>query len=189
MFIALTILMTALSVALVLRVAGREPHSREGVNETFRYPVVFRRLLFLGIPIFSLFGAYAVTTIPPGKSHSGETLIVGIGFGAAILAIALSFVWMCRFSALVSENTLIVQQMWRTRTIPFVDVRKMVVLQGFKGSRDLALFDSQGRRVFTVGGSIQDFDDMVHLLKRRFSHRGVVFRLRDVLGKWSEHEL
>ena len=167
-FVALTYALTTLSVAILLLVASRDHHVITGEAEIFIYPRVYR--LFFAVAFLGFLVAGALISAGVNSSLRTaifEKIVSGIGATIACTLSLAGFVWVYRYSITISRTELYQRGVFKQRFFALSDVGEVVVLQGFRGARDLIVRDRSGKQLLRVGGTIQDFDDLVRLVEAR----------------------
>ena len=84
----------------------------------------------------------------------------------------------------MGEEGLTVSRMWSSAHMQFSEIRELVVVVGGR-LNDRLTVRSANNRTLRLGGGIQDFADLVWLIKSR-SPRGAKMRECDELGKWQD---
>jgi hypothetical protein len=83
----------------------------------------------------------------------------------------------------VSGSVISVKSIFRTSTAKFSELQKILVT-GNPGET-LVVIDRAGRRVFYAYDDLQDFADLVYLLKSKSAQYNVEARIKDQWGRWS----
>lgn len=171
MFIAVTYGLTALTAGILLYLARKQHHVATDGVDVFRYPNMWR-YMFAGAFAFFLAAGFYVGSDVPSTSHAvtGEWLISWMGC-AVFCALCLGgLVWSISYSVAVSSAALEVRTLLGKRLVNYSEVRSVSLRQGLRGARDLVLSDRSGKVLLSVGGTIQDFDELVRLVRSRVSH-------------------
>jgi len=180
MFVATTYLLTALTVWALLVIAGRQRHQGSGDVEVFRYPAVYRYFFAGSVPFFVLAGLYStVLGGRPPHPFPGEWIFSAITCSVFCALGLYGYLWMSRYSILVSGISISVRSVFTARSFTADQIQSITVLNGYRGARDVFLRDADGRLLMRVGGTIEDFDELVSLLRAKTKGRDVVFRQRD----------
>ena len=186
MFVATTYFLTALTVWALVALASRQHHQRLGDTRIFRYPAVYRYFFTAVFFFFVGAGFYSIATIPPSPVARAEWFISVVVSGLFCVLSLFGLAWTLRRYVAASETAVLVQGILKQRQFKFTDVQSITVLNGFRGARDLRVCDSSGQLLMTVGGTIEDFDDLVALMRSRTRGQHVLFRERDALGQWHD---
>ena len=157
-------------------------HCVEGELHVFRYSPIVAWAYILGPP---LMGAVAYFTA------YGLTLLPAIESGAAVAISALSLgllslvgIWYRSFSITVDPNGVLTRSIFRQRAAKFSELQKILVT-GYP-SKTLVVVNNSGKRVLSAYSDLQDFAELVYLLKLNSAKYHVEARVRDKWGKWSE---
>jgi hypothetical protein len=172
MFIVVTYALTVITVGVILYFAGRQHHVKFGNSEVFRYPPVFRYLFAGAFLLFLAAGFYTTQSTPTSDAAAGERVL---SWAACIAFCSLSlwgFLWTLRYAIVISGSTILVKGFLSSRSFTTQDMRSTEVRQGVRGARDLIVRDSVGHVLLKVGGTIQDFDDLLHLIRSNIPSNG-----------------
>lgn len=164
--------MTTLSVGLVLFFAGRQHHDRDGDTEVFRYAPVLRFLFAGAFLLFLIAGFYPAKLNEPTGAGTGER-IISWAISATFCALSLyGFLLTVRYRIVVAKSTIVVNGLLNSHSFTTTEVRSVEVHRGFRGARDLVVRDSSGHVLLKVGATIQDFDELLHLIRSRSPTNG-----------------
>jgi hypothetical protein len=184
MFIAVTYLLTLLSVTLLLWLARKQHRARGIDGDQFGYPAVFRYFFLLAFLFFLGAGFYSTRGGTAAHPFEGEMMLswaTAAGFcGLAIWGLLL----FTRFSVTIVGTTVTVTGIVSRRSFDLRDVHEAVVLEGYRGAKDLILSDRSGHALLKVGGTIEDFEELVDLVRGGLAEYQVILRRRDALGAW-----
>jgi hypothetical protein len=184
LFVAATYILTVLTVWLVVAIASRQHHLvSEGVA-TFRYPALYRYLFSVMLAVFLAAGMYTVEWHPLRRATQWENAI-SVTISTAFCATCLYGYWLARrYRIVVSGRSIVVHKTFNVVEFTFDQIHSISVLRGYRGASDLHVFDSEGKVLLSVGGTIEDFEELVRLIRSKCRGRAVVFRERDTFGRW-----
>jgi hypothetical protein len=175
-----------LTIGGLVAFASRQHHQRIDHADVFRFASVYRYFFAVMFLFFVGCGFYSLATIRPSPAARVEWLISMIICTFFCSGALFGLAWSMRFSIAVSEASVLVQGIFKPRKFDLTDVHSITVLNGFRGAKDLRVYDSAGRVLVAVGGTIEDFQELVGLLRRKASGRNVLVRERDGAGQWQE---
>lgn len=184
MFVAITALLTGLTVSLLVKVASRQRHRAAGEIAVFRYPTLYQYFFGAMFVVFAAGGLYAVHSSPVGNTAPWEAAVSTIVFGAFCVFCLRGLLLTRCYRILVTERSVKVHKIRGTVEFTFDRVHSMTVLRGYRGAKDLRVLDEKGSLLLSVGGTVQDFEELVSLIRSRCRGKSVVFRERDGFGKW-----
>jgi hypothetical protein len=184
LFIVITTFLTGLTVWLLVTTASRQRHLVSDGVEVFRYPTLYQYFLCVMFGVFAAAGMYTAVLHPARNAAPWEAAVSITVFGA-LCALCLYGLSLARwYRIVVSESSVVVHKIGGAVEFTFDQVRGLTVLRGHRGAKDLHVLDQEGRLLLSVGRTIQDFDELVSLIRSRCRNRAVVFRERDSLGNW-----
>ena len=183
MITAVSLIVVQLVLLLVSSIAGRNHHLSETDEDIFRYPPAIRRSLFVGGLFVVGAGGLVFSTVPPTGAAAAPFVIGGL-FGGMALADLYLYLYFSKYALRVDEEGLTVSGMWPSALMRFSEIRELVVVVGGR-LNDRLTVRSTNNVTLRLGGGIQDFADLVCLIKSR-SPRGTKIRECDELGKWRE---
>jgi hypothetical protein len=157
-------------------------HSIEGEVQVFRYTAIVAWAYILGPPLLGIVGyllAYGPTLSPSVESKSA--MAVAILSACLLMLVGL---WYRSFSITVSGSTICIRSIFRTTTAQFSDLEKILVTGS--PAKTLVVIDKTGKRVFSAYDDLQDFADLIYLLKSNSAQYNVEARIKDQWGRWSE---
>jgi hypothetical protein len=184
LFVAITIFLTGLTVWLLVTAASRQRHQASGDIDVFRYPTLYQYFFGVMFWAFAAIGVYTVHWHPARNMAPWEAVVSTVGFGAMCVLCLYGLSLTRWYRVVVSERSVKIYKIGGSVEFTFDQVHSMTVLHGYRGARDLRIFDDKNGLLLSVGGTIQDFDELVWLIRSRCSNRAVVFRERDAFGKW-----
>jgi hypothetical protein len=170
-----------LGIYLALKKVYAARHSVDGELQIFRYRPIVAWAYIVGPPsmgVVAFLLAYGPTLSPVVDSAAAlaiSALAVGL--------LTLVGIWYRSFSITVDRSCVSTRSIFRRRTAKFSDVQKILVT-GYP-SKTLVVIDNSGRRVLSAYGDLQDFGDLIYLLKSKTAGYQVEARIKDKWGKWS----
>jgi hypothetical protein len=181
-FVAITYALTVFTVSGLLWFARRQHRTKREIGELFAYPSVYRYFAAFMILFFLAAGFYAThggAAKRPAEFESTISWLMAGGFcGLAMWALLL----FTRYSISIVGTTVRINGILTERSFDLREVREAVVLEGYRGARDLLVSDASGQILMKVGSTIQDFDDLIDVLRRGLAEYGVAVRRRDMMG-------
>jgi hypothetical protein len=157
-------------------------HSIQGDVQVFRYTAIAAWAYIVGPPLLGIVAyllAYGPTLSPSVESRGAVAVAI-----VSICLFSLVGVWYRSFSITVSGSAISIRSIFRTSTAQFSELQKILVT-GNPG-KTLVVIDRAGKRVFSAYGNLQDFADLVYLLKSNTTKYNVEARIKDRWGRWSE---
>jgi len=185
MITGLTVVLTSLTIVILLTFGARQRHRFADGVDVFRYPSVFVWTAFAGIIFFSAVPFIVYFLATPNKNPAQLYLPVAI-FGSIALLMAWAYLHMRKFYVAVSDATLEIGGIGATRVVPFRDVRRIVIVEGGKGGKELSAYDRENRLLLRTSSVIQDFEELLSMVMQRIPARDVQRDHRDKWGKWSK---
>ena len=183
MITAVSLIVVQLALLLVSSFAARNHHVSENDADIFRYPPVIRRSLFVGGLLVVGAGGLVYSTVPPTGAAAAPFVIGGL-FGGMAFADLYLYVYFSKYVLRVDEKGLTVSGLWPSAYMQFSEIRELVVVVGGR-LNDRLTVHSANNGTLRLGGGIEDFADLVWLIKSR-SPRGTKLRECDEFGKWQE---
>lgn len=185
MITALTYLLVSVSLAVLLYFGAKEHHQvREGV-EIFRFQSALVWAIFCVAPVWMLCGAFIYSTYPPGLPNGIQLYFLITMFTVPPVGYVLAYLYAKKFYIEIDDRCIRIGGLRQERSIPYGDIRKIVLVQGAKGSMELSLFDARDQRILKASNSLQDFMNLVDLIKEHTRDNEVLIKYRDKWGKWS----
>jgi hypothetical protein len=124
------------------------------------------------------------STVPPAGAAAASFAVGGV-FGAPALVDLYSYFYFSKYALRVDEQGLTVSGVWSSAHTRFSEIRELMVVNGGR-LKDRLTVRSADNGTLRLGGGIQDFADLVWLIKRRSPPRGTKVRECDEFGKWRE---
>jgi hypothetical protein len=169
-------------IYIALRKIRNAHHSIEGEVQVFRYTAIVARAYMIGPPLLGI-AAYLVTFGPTLSPSVESPSAVGISI-LSVCLLSLVGIWYRSFSITVNGCAVSVRSIFRNTTAQFSEIQKILVT-GSPG-RTLVVTDKSGKRVLSAYDDLQDFADLVYLLKSKSAQYHVEARIRDRWGRWSD---
>jgi hypothetical protein len=185
MITGLSYALVAITVAILLWFAGRQRHDRRDGADLFRYPSMLLTVIGMLTPAYGLMGAFIYSRYPQGPSKMSLLRLAAV-FGLFIVGNSLVYLYLRSFSVEITDTLLTVRSFIGIRSVRFADVRTVCCIAGRRGGAELRLLGSGDRQLFKIGSTIQDFDELVTLIRNNSQMRGVRLRECDRSGRWSE---
>jgi hypothetical protein len=182
MVTAVTVLMVSLALGLLASISSRDHHKEIDEVEIFRYPRVLIRFFAFGAPVVPLIGLLVFSTF----SQPTVTVYVALGlvFGGMTVCDLYFCSYLRSYSCELSRDSIVVRAFGRTRMVRFTDIKEITFVVGGRLNDRLTVVCRDGPDL-RLGGGIQDFEDLVSLIKNRVSV-GTRVRERDIVGHWHE---
>jgi hypothetical protein len=180
---AVSLIVVQLVLLLVSSFAARNHHVSENDEDIFRYPPVIRRSLFVGGLFVVGAGGLVYSTVPPTGAAAAPFVIGGL-FGGMALADLYLYLYFSKYALRVAEEGLTVSGLWSSAHMQFSEIRELVVVVGGR-LNDRLTVRSANNGTLRLGGGIQNFADLVWLIKSKSPH-GTKIRECDEFGKWRE---
>jgi hypothetical protein len=180
---AVSLIVVQLVLLLVSSFAARHHHASENDEDIFRYPTAIRRSLFVGGLFVVAAGGLVYSTVPPTGAAAAPFVIGGL-FGGMALADLYLYFYFSEYALRVDKEGLTVSGMWASAHMQFSEIRELVVVVGGR-LNDRSTVRSANNGSLRLGGGIQDFADLVWLIKSRAPH-GTKIRECDEFGKRRE---
>ena len=184
MLIGLTYLMTSVTVGLLLFLAAREHHRSRNGTDTFRYPKALLNALAFLTPVYGVLAAFIYLRDPQVPKGPGFLFALVVIFGAFIVGNTLAYFYFRAFAIQITGTDIVLTTWKGTRSIPFGDIRTMLIARGRPGVADLTLLDGQNRRLLKAGSSIEGLDDLIFLIKD--NTRDLQVREKGGSGQWTK---
>jgi hypothetical protein len=178
----LGIMMVNVGIFAAIRKIYSAHHSIEGDDQVFRYTAIVAWTYIVGPPVLGVV-AYFVA-FGPTLSPSVESKAAVITAILSVCLLSLVGIWYRSFSITVSSSGISVRSIFRNSTAQFSEIKKILVT-GSRG-RTLVVIDKNGKRVLSAYDDLQDFGDLVYLLKSKGANYHVEARVKDEWGKWSD---
>jgi hypothetical protein len=173
------------TLAVILYLAAREHRQKSGETYIFRYPTIWLRVIAFLTPVYSCAALFIYSRDPLVPRSSGFILTLAVLFGGMTVFHALGYFYLKLYEVRVSGGRLYVKIWSREKSISFDQVNQILVVKGGNGVTELTLLDDNGRVLYKVGSTIQDFADLVSLVEECASaRRDVTVRRRDEFGRW-----
>jgi hypothetical protein len=169
-------------IYLAIRKVYSARHSIESDIQVFRYTAIVAWTYILGPPLLGIVAyllAYGPTLSPSVESRGAVAVAI-----SSICLLSLVGIWYRSFSITVSGSAISIRSIFRTSTAQFSELQKILVT-GNPG-KTLVVIDRAGKRVFSAYDDLQDFADLVYLLKSKAAQYNVEARIKDRWGRWSE---
>jgi hypothetical protein len=183
-----TILLGVLAVVILnagifvaIRSVRNARHSVEGDVQVFRYTSIVAWAYIIGPPLLGV-GAYLMAfgpTLSPSVESTSALIVAIVSAGL----LSLVGIWYRSFSIAISGSEICVRSIFRNTTAQFSELQKIVVT-GSPG-RTLVVIDKTGKRVLSAYDDLQDFADLVYLLKAKSAQYNVESQIKDRWGRWS----
>jgi hypothetical protein len=171
-----------LVLTVLLQLAARDAHETTEDRDIFRFPRILVNSLRVAVFVPGLLGVLIYRTFSaPGVL---DTAVLIAGFSAMTVILLAMFIQVATFSVAVSKQCLKLNVRKRQRTLYFEHIREVVVVWPWRGNGRLDLMDASGARLCRIDGGVQDFDQLVYLVKLYCPH-GATTRERDVRGHWT----
>jgi len=123
--------------------------------------------------------AYGLTLSPTVESRPAVAIsVLSVGL------LSLVGIWYRSFSITVDPNGILTRSIFRQRAARFSELKKILVT-GYP-SKTLVVVNNSGKRVLSAYDDLQDFGELVYLLKSKSAKYHVEAKFRDQWGKWSE---
>jgi hypothetical protein len=180
---AVSLIVVQLVLLLVSSVAARSHHASDNDEDIFRYPPAIRRSLFVGGLFVVGAGGLVYSTVPPTGAAAAPFVIGGL-FGGMALADLYLYFYFSKYVLRVNKSGLAVSGIWSSANMQFSEIRDLVVVVGGR-LNDRLTIRSANNGTLRLGGGIQDFADLVWLIKSRSPH-GTKIRECDESGKWRD---
>jgi hypothetical protein len=183
MITGLTYLLTAVTLAILVAIGGRQRHEATSDRDFFRYQSVYVWTAFAGIIFF--LAAPFVVYIVPSKNDTPSQLYDAMGVFWSIAALmGWGFLYMRKHCIEINGDIVSIHRIRRSYDIALRDVSRFVLVQGGRGGQELSLYDFKDKRLLFAASTLQDFDGLVATIKSKLSHHAVRYEYRDRLGKW-----
>jgi hypothetical protein len=137
-------------------------------------------------PMYGAMAAFIYTRDPQIERSAGFIFSLAIVFGVFIIGNTIAYFYFRSYSIEVNSAQLIVSSWGHRKFIRWDEVAIISAVVGFRGGREMTLFNKDKKLIFKIAGSIEDFDDLVWTVKNNTRHRRVLIRERDRYGKWAE---
>jgi hypothetical protein len=180
---AISLIVVQLVLLLVSSLAAGNHHISENDEDIFRYPPAIRRSLFVGGLLVVGAGGLVYSTVPSTGAAAAPFVIGGL-FGGMALADLYLYFYFSKYVLRVNKAGLAVSGIWSSANMQFSEIRDLVVVVGGR-LNDRLTIRSANNGTLRLGGGIQDFADLVCLIKSRSPH-GTKIRECDEFGKWRE---
>lgn len=169
-------------IFLAIRKIYGAHHTREGELHVFRYsPIVAWAYIAgpLSLGVVAYVTAYGLTLSPAVESRTAVAIsVLSVGL------LSLVGIWYRSFSITVDPNGVLTRSIFRQTAANFSELRRIVVT-GYP-ARTLVVVDNSGKRVLSAYDDLQDFGELVYLLKLKSAKYHVEAKIRDQWGKWSD---
>jgi hypothetical protein len=184
-FSGFSYLVASLIVAGLLRFAGNQRHETREKVDIYRYPSLLLRAIIFFTPVYGVVAMF-IYHISPQKPSGPGLLIFVLLFGGLMIANTFSYLYFKHFSIEMSDEAFTIRTLMRVKTVPFSEVRRVLVIHGARSGTALRLAGRSDEKLLKIGSSLEDFDSLVWLVKKNAHKRGIAVRERDRAGKWSE---
>jgi hypothetical protein len=91
-----------------------------------------------------------------------------------------------KFCVEVASDSFKIRTMFKEKVVPFFDVGRMNLLEGGKGEHVLSVLGRDGKELIRFSESLEDFDVLTELFKKRAAHMKIPFFYRDCHNHWSQ---
>ncbi len=157
-------LLASVVLASVLpRLAAARGHDEHDDAETYRYSIALERGLFALVILAGVTVAVVFLARPPavdGNAWARHALsVLGVGLPALVHAFVFSY------RVRIDARRIDVGSAFGRRSVELAAIASIVMARG-RGA-DLVLYGRDGRRLATIGGSIQDVDSLLATLELR----------------------
>jgi hypothetical protein len=123
--------------------------------------------------------AYGLTLSPAVESRAAVAIsVLSVGL------LSLVGIWYRSFSITVDPNGVLTRSIFRERAANFGELQRIVVT-GYP-AKTLVVINNSGKRVLSAYDDLQDFGELVYLLKSKSAKYHVEAKIRDQWGKWSD---
>ena len=160
----LTYLLVSVILALMMPflTSGRG-HDERGDTETYRYSILFGRLFLVVIVLAGVaLAAACISWTPTGKGAAWVLpgfAILGVGLPA------LGHAYVSSYRVCIDSSRIEVRSVVGRRSVELSAIASIAVRR--RRGVDLVLHTRDGRRLASIGGSVQDFDALLATLERR----------------------
>jgi hypothetical protein len=182
-----TVLLAVLAVVILnagilvaIRSIRNARYSVERDVQVFRYTAVVARLTLLDRRCLA-WGVYLVTFGPTLSSSVQSTSALALAV-LSVCLLSLVGIGYRSFSITISGSEISVRSIFRNSTVQFSELQKILVT-GNSG-RTLVVIDKNGKRVLSAYDDLQDFSDLIYLLKAKSAQYNVEARRKDRWGRW-----
>jgi hypothetical protein len=178
----LAIVSANVGIYFAIKTIYSTPHSVDGESQVFRYSPIVAWTYILGPPLVGVVAfltAYGPTLSPVVDSPIAEAIsALSVGL------LSLVGIWYRSFSITVDHNGLVTRSIFRKQSATFSELQTILVT-GYP-TKTLVVTAKSGKRVFSAYGDLQDFGDLIYLLKSKSAEYHVEAKIRDKWGGWSE---
>ncbi|MDB6008711.1 MAG: hypothetical protein JWL65_961 [Gammaproteobacteria bacterium] len=174
---------SVLVLTVLIQLAARESHEASEEWDVFRFP----KVLIISLRVAAFVPGLLGLLIYHSFSNPGileMTVLAGI-FGLMTLIVVAMLAQVSTFSVAVSKQCLKLNERLHRRTIDFSAVREVVIALPWRANGRLDLIGVDERRLCRIDGGIQDFDELVKLVKLYCPDR-VKIREKDTHGRWTK---
>jgi len=187
MITALTYIMTSMTLGLLLFASGRQGHEERDGADIYRYPSSIVWVIFGGV-VFCLLVPFVVYFFATPDRHPSQLCIPVAVFGSLAGLFAWGYLYYRKFYIVISGDAVCVGGLSGTREATLTDVTRFALIEGGKGGRELSVYDGRGALILKASSTIQDFDDLVAVIRRRIRGHKVLYEYRDKWGKWTRQD-
>jgi hypothetical protein len=177
--LAVVVLNVGIYLALTRIYSAR--HSVAGELEVFRYSPIVAWAYIIGPPFMGVI-AFLLVYGPTLSPAVGSVVAMSVA-ALAVGLLTLVGIWYRSFSITVDRDCVSTSSIFRRRIAKFCELQKILVT-GYP-SKTLVVIDKSGKRVLSAYGDLQDFEDLIYLLKSKTAAYQVEARMKDKWGKWS----
>ncbi|WP_109127393.1 hypothetical protein [Dyella sp. C11] len=170
----------AVFALLVAFLSDRQPASDPDAP-TYRYDLS-RIWCFIALGS-GILPAIAWLFIGPAMDGSERYIVYGLGFAVPLAAVSV-YVYCLRYRIVATDEALVVHGLVFTHSIPYRNIREVVLKDSQGRGAQLELFDNRGKRILTATDSF-DYLGICGVVRTRAAKYGVLYRHRDAWGKWA----
>lgn len=168
-------------LAGVMAMVGAPSEASDADAPTFRYDMS-RAWCFTAIGVTLLL---TVAWLLAGMALTSTLAVADYSVGWIVLAgLAATYAWCRAYVVTAGKDALVVHGLMGTRSIPYQDIREVVLKEGAgRSGALLELRDTRGKRLLSANASF-DYLGLCGIVRARSAAFGVRFRHRDAWGKW-----
>lgn len=166
-------LAASVAIVILLTLAGRSPHEEVDGTHIFRYPKAALWVLFMAIPFWVVAAVIVRYSARPGCDNAVVINIFVVIFLGVSLAYGVLYFYAKQFYFAINETTVRWRKFRATRSIEFSSLGgiEFKQLNGGRLERMSLLVD--GRQIFEVTSTIQDFARIKMLMELNGRRYGI----------------